>query len=147
MENVKYCSIISSQKAQCNKYQCVCVQDNLCPGTISEVYRSDYVLQKSTFCKAQAIAKKQRQSCTVLAQLFVSFPDNFMVLIVFSSEMQIVQFFVALSSTVVYLQLNWNLTQLPSSPFLFHVYTKNAKKEFLPLRERENCSTFFQWFC
>lgn len=40
------------------------------------------------------------------------------------------------------LQLNWNLTKLPSSPFLFHVYTKNSKKSFLPLGERENC-----WKC
>lgn len=39
----------------------------------------------------------------------MSFPDNFLVLIVFSSEMQVVQFFVALLFKS-YLQLNWNLT-------------------------------------
>lgn len=39
----------------------------------------------------------------------MSFPDIFLVLIVCSSEMQVVQFFVALLFKG-YLQLNWNLT-------------------------------------
>lgn len=116
MSNVKYCSIISSQKAQCNKYQCVCK----CLRITYALGPSQKFIAVTASCREALFVKlRQRWPCALMAQLFMSFPKNFMVVwVVFSSEMQVVQFFVALSSTVVQrlftaeLELN-QVTQFP----------------------------------